>query len=109
MERINLFNDISLNNDEKTLFKMRNENDLLLAVVHLKKGHSIAKHHANAKVSILVFQGSIISCISGETIKMNYGDVITLEKGTEMEFLNSECELTSLLLVKSPNPGVSLK
>mgnify|MGYP000944897619 CR=1 FL=1 len=109
MERINILSEIPLNSEGKNIFKIRNENDLLLAVVHLKKGHSIPKHHANAKVSVLVFQGSILSQINGETQKMNSGDIITLEKGTEMEFVNSDCDLTILLLIKSPNPGVSLK
>jgi len=109
MPIFNILNGITLNNDEKTILKLRNENDLLLAVVHLKKGHSIPKHHANAKVSVLVFQGSILSQINGETQRMNSGDIITLENGTEMEFVNSDCDLTILLLIKSPNPGASLK
>lgn len=58
--------------------------DFRIVLMLMKAGTTIAKHHADGRISVHVVQGKIrMHVLQGQSVDLNAGELLTLDRGLE--------------------------
>jgi quercetin dioxygenase-like cupin family protein len=105
MKTVNIEKDITVGVEGKSVTKLQNEADALIAVAKLLPGSDIPSHNTNADVNIIVLEGSVKAYLENDTAELSKSDFITVLKETKMKIENSGDTTAVFIIIKAPNPG----